>query len=118
MKFIAPPSKIDRREHDGMLAGASGANWLRSVYADTESSPPASNRPNPKAGSETDVENAFLDFYVGCGSRLCWKLKNCCFLTSEHVSQQHGLLVWKLQGIMMGWPGLSLLICPRKIAVL
>jgi hypothetical protein len=43
-----------------------------------------------------------LDFYVGCGNGLRRKLENRCFLTFKHVSQQHGLPVWKLQGIMMG----------------
>jgi hypothetical protein len=43
-----------------------------------------------------------LDFYVGCGNGLRRKLENRCILTFKHVSQQHGLPVWKLQGIMMG----------------
>ena len=48
-----------------------------------------------------DVCHPFLGLGFGCGSRLCWKLEHCCFLTFKYVSQQHGLPVWKFQRIMM-----------------
>ena len=48
-----------------------------------------------------DVCHPFVDLRLGCGSRLCWKLEHCCFLTFKQVSQKHDLPVGKFQGIMM-----------------
>ena len=48
-----------------------------------------------------DVCHPFLGLGLGCGSRLCWKLEHCCFLTSKQVSQKHDLPVGKFQRIMM-----------------
>jgi hypothetical protein len=48
-----------------------------------------------------DVRDPFLGLRLGCGSGLCGKLEHCCFLTFEHVSEEHHLPVWKFQRIMM-----------------
>lgn len=48
-----------------------------------------------------DVRDPFLSLRLGCGSGLCRKLEHCCFLTFEHVSEEHHLPVWKFQRIMM-----------------
>jgi hypothetical protein len=33
------------------------------------------------ACDSTYVRDPFLGLRLGCGSRLCWKLEHCCFLT-------------------------------------
>src|SRR5262245_20048070 len=48
-----------------------------------------------------DVRDPFLGLRLGCGSGLCRKLEHCCFLTFEHVSEEHDLSVWKFQRIVM-----------------
>jgi hypothetical protein len=48
-----------------------------------------------------DVRDPFLRLRLACSSGLRRKLKHCCFLIFQHVSQQHGDPVWKFQSIMM-----------------
>jgi hypothetical protein len=47
------------------------------------------------------VRDPFLGLRLGCSSGLCRKLKHCCFLTFEHVREEHDLPVRKFQCIMM-----------------
>ena len=55
-----------------------------------------------RACDSTYVRDPFLGLRLGCGSGLRRKLEHCCFLTFNHVRQEHDLPVWKLQRIMMG----------------
>ena len=48
-----------------------------------------------------DVRDPFLGLRLGYGSGLCRKLEHCCFLTFEHIGEEHDLPVWKFQRIMM-----------------
>jgi hypothetical protein len=53
------------------------------------------------ACKSADVRDPFLGLRLGGGSGLCRKLEHRCFLTFEHVSEEHHLPVWKFQRIMM-----------------
>jgi hypothetical protein len=57
----------------------------------------------PACGS-TYVRDPLLGLRLGCGSRLCGKLEHPCLLPFNHVSQAHGLPVWKFQRIVMRSP--------------
>src|SRR3974390_405181 len=51
--------------------------------------------------ASTDVRDPLLSLCIGYSSGPRRKLEHRRFLAFKHISQQHGLTVWKFEGIMM-----------------